>query len=81
MDKNVHFHLFNFSFLFLRNGYSKAIKNEWGKIHALKKRKNGWFSQEDIFIFGQEQDLMGSQGVEGAQGPIPALLENSPSSI
>lgn len=80
MDKNVHFHLFNFSFSFLRKGYSKTIKNEWGKIHALKNRKNGWFSQEDTFIVGQEQDLMKSQSGRGT-GPIPDLLENSHSSI
>lgn len=74
MDKNIHFHLFNFSFL--RKGYSKTIKNEWGKIHTLNNRKNGWFSQEDTFIVGQEQYLM-----KRGTGPIPDLLKNSHSSI
>lgn len=82
MDKNFHYQLFNFLFLFLRRHYSKAIRNQWGKIHALENRWSSWLSQQkDMTIAAQEQDLTRSQGVQGVQGSTPVITLDSYFSI
>lgn len=71
-----------FLFVFLRRHYSKAIRNQWSKIHALENRWSSWLSQQkDMPIAAQEQDLTRSQGVRGEQRSTSVITLDSYFSI